>query len=44
MGLPSTASGETEWLTWCEQGAYDTSLSGWGGFSFFIGMLPSAYT
>ncbi|CAN8101588.1 unnamed protein product [Discula destructiva] len=25
-------------------GAYDTSLSGWGGFSFFIGMLPSAYT
>lgn len=26
------------------QGAFDTSLSGWGGFSFFIGMLPSAYT
>lgn len=25
-------------------GGYDTSLSGWGGFSFFIGMLPSAYT
>ncbi|KAJ4424405.1 hypothetical protein N0V82_000926 [Gnomoniopsis sp. IMI 355080] len=25
-------------------GAFDTSLSGWGGFSFFIGMLPSAYT
>lgn len=25
-------------------GYYDTSLSGWGGFSFFIGMLPAAYT
>lgn len=24
-------------------GYYDTSLSGWGNFSFFIGMLPSAY-
>lgn len=23
---------------------YDDTLSGWGGFSFFIGMLPSAYT
>lgn len=26
------------------QGYYDTSLSGWGGFSFFIGILPAAYT
>ncbi|KAK4173923.1 putative amino acid permease [Triangularia setosa] len=25
-------------------GHYDTSLSGWGGFSFFIGILPAAYT
>lgn len=25
-------------------GHYDTSLSGWGGFSFFIGLLPAAYT
>ncbi|KAB5581138.1 amino acid/polyamine transporter I [Coniochaeta sp. 2T2.1] len=25
-------------------GYYDDSLSGWGGFSFFIGLLPSAYT
>lgn len=25
-------------------GGYDTSLSGWGGFSFFIGVLPAAYT
>ncbi|KAI0384834.1 amino acid transporter [Hypomontagnella monticulosa] len=25
-------------------GHYDTSLSGWGGFSFWIGILPSAYT
>jgi amino acid transporter len=25
-------------------GYYDDSLSGWGGFSFFIGMLPPAYT
>lgn len=25
-------------------GYYDTSLSGWGGFSFFIGILPAAYT
>ncbi|KAI1337679.1 amino acid transporter [Xylariaceae sp. FL0016] len=25
-------------------GHYDTSLSGWGSFSFFIGILPSAYT
>ncbi|KAI2632185.1 amino acid transporter [Hypoxylon sp. NC1633] len=25
-------------------GNYDTSLSGWGGFSFWIGILPSAYT
>lgn len=23
---------------------YDKSFSGWGGFSFFIGLLPSAYT
>jgi amino acid transporter len=23
---------------------YDTSLSGWGGFTFFIGLLPAAYT
>ncbi|KAM0545590.1 hypothetical protein ACHAPJ_011290 [Fusarium lateritium] len=22
---------------------YDTSISGWGGFSFFIGLLPPAY-
>ena len=26
------------------QGYYDDTLSGWGGFSFFIGLLPSAYT
>ncbi|KAI0025928.1 amino acid transporter [Xylariomycetidae sp. FL0641] len=25
-------------------GHYDTSLSGWGDFSFWIGILPSAYT
>ncbi|KAI0131893.1 amino acid/polyamine transporter I [Xylariales sp. AK1849] len=25
-------------------GYYDTSLSGWGSFSFLIGTLPSAYT
>ncbi|CAJ2511359.1 Uu.00g069840.m01.CDS01 [Anthostomella pinea] len=25
-------------------GHYDTSLSGWGNFSFWIGILPSAYT
>ncbi|KAG9243225.1 amino acid/polyamine transporter I [Calycina marina] len=25
-------------------GNYDTSLSGWGGFTFFIGLLPAAYT
>lgn len=25
-------------------GHYDTSLSGWGSFSFFIGILPAAYT
>ncbi|KIL87088.1 hypothetical protein FAVG1_09642 [Fusarium avenaceum] len=25
-------------------GYYDNSISGWGGFSFFIGMLPPAYT
>lgn len=25
-------------------GNYDTSLSGWDGFSFFVGLLPSAYT
>ncbi|KAJ9149035.1 Amino acid transporter [Pleurostoma richardsiae] len=25
-------------------GQYDTSLSGWSGFSFFIGILPAAYT
>ncbi|KAK3318995.1 amino acid/polyamine transporter I [Apodospora peruviana] len=25
-------------------GHYDRSLSGWGGFSFCIGILPSAYT
>ncbi|KAI1632431.1 amino acid transporter [Biscogniauxia mediterranea] len=25
-------------------GHYDTSLSGWGSFSFWIGVLPSAYT
>lgn len=25
-------------------GYYDTSISGWGGFSFFIGLLPAAYT
>ena len=25
-------------------GHYDTSFSGWGGFTFFIGLLPSAYT
>lgn len=23
---------------------YDTSFSGWGGFTFFIGLLPAAYT
>ncbi|KAK5688401.1 hypothetical protein LTS10_000379 [Elasticomyces elasticus] len=25
-------------------GHYDTSFAGWGGFTFFIGLLPSAYT
>nr|POE79980.1 polyamine transporter tpo5 [Quercus suber] len=25
-------------------GYYDKSLSGWGGFTFFIGLLPAAYT
>ncbi|KAK0715549.1 amino acid/polyamine transporter I [Lasiosphaeris hirsuta] len=25
-------------------GHYDNTLSGWGGFSFFIGILPAAYT
>ncbi|KAK3324013.1 amino acid/polyamine transporter I [Cercophora scortea] len=25
-------------------GYYDSTISGWGGFSFFIGMLPAAYT
>lgn len=25
-------------------GHYDTSLSGWGGFTFFIGLLPAAYS
>ncbi|TAQ89475.1 hypothetical protein B7494_g2234 [Chlorociboria aeruginascens] len=25
-------------------GNYDTSLSGWGNFTFFIGLLPAAYT
>jgi amino acid transporter len=25
-------------------GNYDTSLSGWGGFTFLIGLLPAAYT
>lgn len=25
-------------------GHYDTTLSGWGGFTFFIGLLPAAYT
>ncbi|KAF4979244.1 hypothetical protein FZEAL_4489 [Fusarium zealandicum] len=25
-------------------GHYDTTLSGWGGFSFLIGVLPPAYT
>ncbi|KAH7141458.1 amino acid/polyamine transporter I [Dactylonectria estremocensis] len=25
-------------------GYYDTTLSGWNGFSFFIGILPGAYT
>ena len=25
-------------------GNYDTSLSGYGGFTFFIGLLPAAYT
>lgn len=24
-------------------GHYDTSFSGWGGFTFFIGLLPAAY-
>ncbi len=23
---------------------YDTTFSGWGGFTFFIGLLPAAYT
>lgn len=25
-------------------GNYDTSFAGWGGFTFFIGLLPAAYT
>ena len=25
-------------------GNYETSFSGWGGFTFFIGLLPAAYT
>lgn len=25
-------------------GHYDTSFSGWGGFTFFIGLLPACYT
>lgn len=25
-------------------GYYDTSFAGWGGFTFFIGLLPAAYT
>jgi amino acid transporter len=25
-------------------GHYDTEFSGWGGFTFFIGLLPAAYT
>ncbi|KAE8449597.1 hypothetical protein EG329_007927 [Mollisiaceae sp. DMI_Dod_QoI] len=25
-------------------GHYDTSFAGWGGFTFFIGLLPAAYT
>ncbi|KAK4504034.1 hypothetical protein PRZ48_004949 [Zasmidium cellare] len=25
-------------------GHYDSTLSGWGGFSWFIGLLPAAYT
>lgn len=25
-------------------GAYDNTLAGWGGFTFFIGLLPAAYT
>lgn len=25
-------------------GYYDDSFSGWGGFTFFIGLLPAAYT
>lgn len=25
-------------------GHYDTDLSGWGYFSFFIGLLPPSYT
>ncbi|PYH40614.1 putative amino acid permease [Aspergillus saccharolyticus JOP 1030-1] len=25
-------------------GHYDTQFSGWGGFTFFIGLLPAAYT
>jgi amino acid transporter len=25
-------------------GHYDKSLAGWGGFTFFIGLLPAAYT
>lgn len=25
-------------------GHYDASFSGWGGFTFFIGLLPAAYT
>lgn len=25
-------------------GHYDDTLSGWGGFSWFIGLLPAAYT
>ncbi|KAL1296731.1 hypothetical protein AAFC00_000201 [Neodothiora populina] len=25
-------------------GAYNTAFAGWGGFTFFIGLLPAAYT
>lgn len=43
IGIPVGPLEDRE-LIWYSQGAYDTSLSGWRGFSFFIGMLPSAYT
>ncbi|OAQ82552.1 amino acid protein [Purpureocillium lilacinum] len=32
-----------EWQPW-KLGHEDITLSGWGGFSFFIGILPPAYT